>query len=242
MGIVIDIVLVVIFAFTLYQGVRRGFVKSVIETASFFIALIIAATFCGSFSNFVNKKYINKAVTERVKNSLEDIIDNEVEGLDIGSVLSNDPEELEKKLSGFGVTIDEVRGYYQEDTTGNAETALDRVSGKIASPIADAISNIVAFAVLFVATLIILTIIKIILDAVVSLPVLKTANSVLGGIFGALSGFFTISVIALVLARLLDMLEKLGKGSNIVETTHVLKFLCEYNLFGKIIIKCLDLI
>jgi uncharacterized membrane protein required for colicin V production len=95
----------------------------------------------------------------------------------------------------MGISVEEINELFR-----NADgTVSEAVNEYVAAPLGNVISSIVAFVLLFIAARIVLFLLEKILGAVAKLPVIKTANRLLGGILGLVMGmFFALIVTSLI--------------------------------------------
>ena len=64
---IIDLVIILIFALFTFIGYKQGLAKAIIKIASFFIAIILAFTLCNPISNIVIEK---TNIDESIENTI----------------------------------------------------------------------------------------------------------------------------------------------------------------------------
>lgn len=116
-----------------------------------------------------------------------------------------------------------VRDTFMEPSEGGAE--------QLAS---DALSVVVGYALTFLLSFVILAVILWLLEKVLTLPVLKQCNKLLGLLLGLVCGFAA----ACLFSTLIWVLLKASGELNIYDQTTLLRFFKELNLF-KFVIKTL---
>ena len=125
-------------------------------------------------------------------------------------------------------TVGEVESFYNSGT----EIGVTEISSFMAAPLARAISNILGFGLVFIALLLVLGIFTIILDKICKLPVLKTANTFLGIVLGAVLGLLFAWLIAAVIGGALPQLSKAYPEAfdpMTMENSVVLRWLYNFN-------------
>ncbi|MBR4880574.1 MAG: CvpA family protein [Clostridia bacterium] len=230
MNLAIDIILAVVIASCVITGWRKGFVKSMMNMISFVLAGIGAYIF-----GFIPADYMyTKVFLPKLTSIIENSILSDSTGMSLAELFSSKPEFFVDILNRYS-TVSDVESYYNSGT----QLSVTDISSYMASPIARTISNILGFALVFVVLIIVLGIVTVILDKVCKLPVLKTANKLLGILSGALLGLFFAWLIAAIVGGVLPHLSNAFPDvfdPMIMENSIVLKWLYNFNpitLFNK---------
>ena len=218
MPLVLDILFVLVAAIFILVGIRRGFIKSLIQSAKL-ILTIIATYFIGPFTAaFLKEKFIFKSVYDyffekfnSVYESVEGSIENFREGL-VGFFdatpkffldLLISPEKREEILNAIS---DE-----------NAGTLVETISTNFANPVADVISNVLGYVLTFVLAFVLLTVAAWLLTKIADrIAFIGTANRILGGVFGAAVGIIILMIIA-VIVKFLDVENAIYPDTTIVK-------------------------
>ena len=143
----------------------------------------------------------------------------------------NLPPELTSVLERYNVSVPD----FLTGTAGLTDVTEDvvyRCAESIAGTTASLLSSALAFIAIFVGVIIVLSIIAYFLDMVFHLPVLKTANKVLGILFGAAEALLLVSVISILLSALVTALGSVDPdlfGEAVIEHTIICKFFAEHN-------------
>ncbi len=228
MSLVFDFIIILAAVFSIYLGISRGFVRSIMHFASLILALIAVFVFTTPLSELLYDSVISKSVSNITESSLTDIIGTGVAKLEISNVLEDRPEALTDLTTRFFTSIDEVTEYYNNFLKSLSEPdAINKISEMIATPTAKAISTVIAAIILFVGSLLILKIITFILDLIVKLPVLDKLNKFLGMLFGVASALITSIVIANISVGLINSLESINSelfNDSVISGSIVLRF------------------
>lgn len=110
---------------------------------------------------------------------------------DLGTLFAEKPEAFVNAVERFQIDFSSVEAYFQKIAGESDAEALGKLSDHIASPLASAISYVAAFLCIFIAVSIALGIAVWIIDRIFNLPVLRTANKLLGVVLGVVLGVFS---------------------------------------------------
>lgn len=168
MFVLLDILMVALFAVVAFLGFKRGFVKTVLSSARLLLAILIT--------------YL------------------------LGSHISS-----------------WVRNTFMEPSESGVENLA-----------ADALSVVIGYLLTFLLSFVILAVATWFLGKVLSLPVLKQFDKLLGLVVGLVSGFVVVCLVSTLIWVLLKAMDDLDTYSK----TTILKFFKELNLF-KFVIKTL---
>lgn len=223
MNIAIDVILAVVTASCIISGWRKGFVDTVMRLVSFFIAVLGAYLFCSIPAGYM----YSGIFLPKISNMIEDSILSGGAGQTLAELFNTKPEFFTDILNRYS-TVGEVESFYN---SGQSVSVAD-ISAFMAEPIARTISNILGFVLVFIVLLIALGILTFLLDRICKLPVLKSANKLLGILSGAVSGLFFAWLIAAVAGGALPHLSKAYPevfDPMTLENSIVLKWLYSFN-------------
>lgn len=184
MGIYIDMALLAIMLIFLIVSAKRGFLITLLEVLVFAIAVISAANLCKPAANSIYDTFIGPNITEKVSavvDNLPKIIKN--------YILRTDPDEN-------NITSEILNG----DFSGT--DAAEKLSSDIAKPIAVTVLSPVIFLLLSIVLSLLLSVVAKWLNKICKLPLIGTANTVLGGVFGILKGLIAVYFIGIILLLL----------------------------------------
>ena len=227
MNFVLDLVLLGICFLVIFFSAKRGFVRSIMGFASKIIALVVAYTFTPAVSEFIKTRFLMSPLSSSISSAIKSYV-AVGEGYDFSSISERIPDVLERYLiSGEDIAA-------KVDAAGKTgEEALRYVSEQIADKVCGMIATAIAFVGLFVVTCFALWLVTVIVDAIFKLPVLRTANTVLGVVFGV----FSAALIALVYCAAVSMLVgALGAvapkyfGADVLERTIIVKYLANKDI------------
>lgn len=190
MSAVLDILLIVIILIFLIVGAKKGLVKSV----SGFLVYILAFTFANYFYTFVMKLMdrigfiANLKITEATEAA--------------GSILGEESGFIER-ISRIGSAVFSGKLLSSDASIIDPE-ALTETQNLLNYLIGDTISALLSFVALFIVLLLLLKLIAYLLNELFTkVEGLKQVNSILGGLFGTVCGFFWAWVFAKVFVSFL---------------------------------------
>ncbi len=224
MSLLIDIIVIIAFVASFIAGIKRGFIKSIMGIVVVIVAIVGSVQLNPVLSEAVNEKFVEKAVINVAKDAVGGIVSD---GLTIKDHLNEKSEVLTKTLSDFGVKLDIVSDAVEENPNANNEEMVDIIAVRIGEPLALKISKAAAFIVSFVVLYLLLLIVSLIICGVAKLPVIRTANKLLGGILGAATGILLAWGLSVALSALMPQLAKLYEAvpATVIENSIVVKFL-----------------
>ncbi len=190
-SVLVELILIALFALTVWCSYRRGFIKTVAGLLSVIGAAVCALFGMPAFSGYLEQRYIapfvQSAVTEaaaetmakvlaELQKNAQDKFDALIEGakeygLDIGSILNGSEDGAALEIS------EDVINQYTQG-----------IVDQFAAPISLRLSEIAAFVIIFVLAWIVLRIAFAVLSAIVHLPILHGFDRLLGLCIGILLG------------------------------------------------------
>lgn len=187
-------------------GIKRGFVRSLLHSASFFIAIIV----CFCFANPITSWILRSDLGVSIKKSVYDL------------VLTPVTEAPEMLLSDMNLPDFLIKGISESKPVIDiAETLSHNISNTVIS--------VAVFVLLFFVTKLALKILTKALDLVTGLPILKQLNSFLGGIMGIITGILWVYVILTIIAAF-SFAPQMETVVEFITKSKILSFLYENNI------------
>ena len=188
MGFILDLILLFIAFSTIFTCCRRGFVRSLWEMGKTLISFGCAWLFGRYVGELIATKFFDNLITKLILNNFLR------QGIsDVSSLAYGVPEPLKKLLKVCGINAEEM----MSEALENADT-IDGVAESMALPISAVISNLIGFVITFIIVYFVLWLLVITLDKVLSLPVLKGINRVLGAGLGLVCSVITVIIFVAV--------------------------------------------
>ena len=230
MSLLIDVIVIAAFAGCLIRGIKKGFIKSIIGIVIVIAAIIGSVQFSPALGNTLNDKFVHKSVVSAAKDSIPNV--------DIDALINEMPPAFKKSLDRFRTDPEDVKELFENsDIEETDDQKRTRIAEKMASPLSKAISRALAFLIIFVVLYLVLFIISIIVCAVVKLPLLRTADKLLGALLGGVSGILLAWGVSLAICALLPHLSVLYDGivpETVIDNSIVVKFIGKFDPFNLI--------
>ncbi len=180
MGIVLDIILLVIFALSVIIGYKKGLIKVAFSLFAFILALIITAILYNPITNLVIE---HTEIDDGIKNTI-------MENFMIEDNKETNEEEKESNS---------INTYIEKYVTGAITDASNNVVEDSAEVIAQKVVAIGVAIILFVVVRIALNILKLVMSGIAELPILKQFNELGGTLYGVLRGVLVVYVILAIM-------------------------------------------
>ena len=212
MGIVMDVVLVIILAISIFSGYRKGLINVIFNLCAFLVALIVTIILYRPISGIVMN---NTNLYENVRQT----------------VLDKGITEKKDSVSEGELNIDK----YVEKYTYNAVTDVknDAVEAT-ADSIATNTVNIIVSIALFIVVRILLIFAKTFVGALAELPIIKQFNKLGGVLYGAIVGLILIYVILAIMFFVISINGAYGV-TEAVESSVFTKYLYGNNIILNIL-------
>lgn len=212
MGIIIDVILIAIFALNIFICYRKGLVKLAVGLIAVVAAVILAVALYKPVSNLIIEK------TE---------IDEKLENVIIDKLSPEAGEGQEVRYVGI---IDYLENYI-DDTVNKTQT---EVVSQTAGMMAIKIINIAVMIVIFIIIRVVLLLLTFISDMITSLPILKQFNEVGGVLYGIIKALLIIYVLLAIVFFIVFATGNLAV-SDAIESSFITKFFYDHNLLLKIL-------
>ena len=230
MSIVFDVAVVAIIALLVFLGYKRGFIRTVFNFVGYIVAAVLASFVGNSLAQLIFNSFFRSKAVELINGELTKVT---------GSV------PLDQMLQqAFAAIPDNIRAFAPENaleqlqnglTQGTPTTAnvAEAIVSNVVGPIAIMILQMLAFVILFIILGIVVKIITSQLKFIDKIPLVGTANSVLGLVIGLAEAVIFLFVFTSIIAMLIQLSgnQWAGLNTNVVDNTLIFKFIYAYNPF-----------
>lgn len=186
MFIVVDLIIVLIFALCILLGYKRGLAGCLIKVLAFFIALAISIVLFKPASAIVTS---TTQIDENIQTSIVNVFEKKEENKD------KDNENEENKSP--------IMEYIADKAEEATEEKKMEIVNDTAKDISIKIIDVLCFIAIFIVARIILIFIKALADLITKLPIIKQCDKIGGVIYGILQAF-VIVFIALALVTFIS--------------------------------------
>ncbi len=206
MGILIDIILIATVFLSIWSGVKRGFIRSLMNIITFFAALLCGWYFYPSLAAIYSSKYLLDKFTTDIYNSINSIISSGIESINLSRLFADKPDAFLDITRRYSVDINLLEEYFNTQVMKGSQDITADISTRIATPLATGVSEVLAFLTIFLGVILLLKIVTFILDLIFKLPVLNAFNRVAGFVLGSVCGLAYAWILSIVIAASLPFL------------------------------------
>lgn len=215
MTALIDIIIVGIIAITIIMAMQRGFVRTILGTLGFALALVVALAFRSPVSTAMQNSVIGDKMAEVVHSAIDSTVtEANYEKIFSDKVKEDEDAEssLERVFNLFGAEdkFESIQSSYADWREHGLERVRTNLKNTLTKPGVRLCCNALAYLVLFIGARILIKIIEIILDKVVALPVLRQANKMLGAVAGIILAVFRVFLLCFTLKLILPLASSAG--------------------------------
>ncbi len=214
MFIIVDLVIIAIFALCILIGYKRGLAGCLISVLAFFIAIAVSAVLFKPVSAIVTS---STQVDENIKASIVQIFDREEE---------NKKEDEEKNSPILDYISEKVKDATEEKKKEIVQDTANELSAKII--------DVLCFIAIFIVARIVLIFIKFLADLITKLPLIKECDKIGGVIYGILQAL-VIVFIGLALITFISTMINKYEVIEMVNQSYIGSILNNYNILLKII-------
>lgn len=227
MNVLIDILLIALFAFMAIRGFFKGFMKMVLSFGRLVLAMVITLVFGSAFSGWIDKTFVNPPIYEWVHGKLSELA---------GGAVTNVDEFLNSLPAAFKGFVDSeaFRDKYGE-AGASVDALVTDVSTSVSGAMSAVLATVIGYILLFAISFAILTVVIWLVGKFAELPILKSGDKLLGLAVGAVGGLIAMALAASVLYLIVYLTGDMSAYENSV----IFKFVKDINVFGFIFDKLL---
>ena len=216
MFIVIDLIIVAIFALCILVGYKRGLAECLIRVLAFFIALAISVVLFKPVSAIVTS---TTQLDENIQTSIVNVFEKEEE--------SNKEEKSEENNSP-------IMKYISDKAEEATEEKKKEIVENTAKDVSYRIIDVLCFIAIFIVARIVLIFIKLLADLITKLPIVKQCDKIGGVVYGVLESF-VIVFIALALVTFISTMTSHYEVLELINKSYIGSILNNNNILLKII-------
>ncbi len=196
---IFDLVVFVLLAAVVAVSAKRGFAKTVLDSVSVAVGFFTAYKFASVFSEFI----YNKIIGIFVEKSFLKVVENIEAGLSaeekISALIKTLPQGLLDFSKNIGVDTDSLVNNVLNADISTDELLVKAVSEKLVYGIANFIIEFIVFVLIFAIVSVTLKLVSTVFSKTIEkIPIVGTANYILGGVLGAVKAVFILFVVCSV--------------------------------------------
>lgn len=233
MSIVLDLIILVIFVYCIWQGFKRGMMSAVFGIVIIIVALFAGNLISSAFSNeFVPmlKSFVSGYVDTQLVNAKDEVVSEADQVYNVEDILRLQPDKEEDMITetfiNLGITktsAEKLTSQVQEYKNDMGET----LSNSISYVTSKTLAYMMVLCVSIVLILIFVTVIANITNITLRIPGKKKVDTISGSVIGFVRGLLLSSTLAWVIgfAGLLLTAET-------IKRTVLLEFLMNHNIIS----------
>lgn len=235
MSAILDIIIILIVGLSIFFAAKNGFIKTLISFSSIIVAIIVVALFTSKLEAKLLDSSAAKAVRNSVNERLAAIVSSKADDYDPNEV--KEESKFDELLEIVGIDSKEFNETWESWKSLKTDDLRDKLVNYVAEPLMKGIAILISFIILFFGTIIALKLVSFILDKIFALPVLKTANSLLGCLLGVVLAWIRTSAFVYIVNLLLPYLQ--AKNISLISKidpakTIVFKWFAEVDIISKL--------
>ncbi len=124
MALFLDFFVIAVFGISLFVGIKRGFVRSIMGIAVALLALFGSIKLTPAFASYLKDRYIEKSLTSKVQESLGRLISG-MESIDLKKLFEEKPTVFTDILDRFGADFESVKAFFENRTDKEEQPPAD---------------------------------------------------------------------------------------------------------------------
>ena len=236
MNFVFDGIILAVAIVAIVVSARRGFIKSIMGICTLIAALFVAFAFTPNVAQYIETSPVITEVSENISDTLKSLSRKDTDSYDLARLFTDMPDSFQQILNRYGASAADLKKAIAPEADAAEKDVVD-LSERIAKPVVSAISGVLAFLGLFIVSVAVLKLLTWLLDLIFQLPVLKTANTLLGfvvGVFNALVWAWVLSALSVIFIRAMSSISPTYFSETLIANTIILRFFADDN-FGNIL-------
>ena len=208
LGLVLDFAFFAVLLVCIIVAAKRGFVLSLMELVGFFLAGACALSLSGLIAPEIYDRFFAQQVTQAIAARLPDLSGAATAAQQAHAALESLPDVIAQFAASLGIdTAALAQKILSADLSGAA--LAQTLADSIARPLVTLLCRLALFVGLILIFGILFRILAAVIDRFFHLPVLRTANAALGGVFAVLfyQGHVLWAVFVLFLSGLSDFFD-----------------------------------
>ena len=222
----LGLAVLVLLAFSMADGYRRGFVKEVVSVLLVLLSVVLVWMINPYVNTFIRE---NTSVYEEIQNVSESFVESLSNGND-----TMDEEQQDELISGMGLPGLLQNGITENNTAAvYQQLAVNTFGGYVSRYLANIAVNCLSFLISYILASVLIRVFAYALDILARLPVVRGINKLAGALIGGGKCIIFVWVAMLVLTILCNT--EIGqKGLGLIRGDTVLNFLYDKNIFIRI--------
>jgi uncharacterized membrane protein required for colicin V production len=214
MSIILDLMVIIVFAFIVYTSYRKGLIRSIIELAGYLVAFLVSSILSDPIGKWIFSNFLQPIVSGQIKNYItSEIASNATTQANgalgssgITSFANNIPDAFKSMLGNYNISTDSLQNAAGSAITSGSQSAANTLVTNVIDPLAQIVSRGIAFIVVFALCMIAVRIVASMSGGFSKIPIIGSFNKVGGAIIGVLKSVLVLFIITTCIAFVIPML------------------------------------
>lgn len=200
-------------------GFARGAVGTVLSLVGGIVSMIISYALGTNLAPWIYENFIRPGVDEKITNTISDAISNGVANIG-DSVFNSFPPFLWEFCDSKDIinSLNSITGSSVEELSGYASNIIHNA----AAPVYIAVIRVCVICILFAVISIIIGILCRVANIVNKIPIVGTANRIVGLIIGLVYGILIVFIAVFAMSVFMPAIDKEGKVTENIQTNSFL--------------------
>lgn len=193
---IFDIVVLALMLLIVFLSAKKGFAKTVLDAISVSVGFFTAYKFSPIVSDFVYNNFIGVFVEKSFMEIVGDLNNNSSAEEKISAMTATLPEGLVAFSESLGVDSNLLINSVLKADISSDELLVKAFSDNLVYGLLNYIIEFIAFVLIFVVVSIALKLVSLLFSKTIeNLPIIGTANYILGGVLGAVKAIVVLFVV-----------------------------------------------
>ena len=228
MSLALDIGILVVVVFFFFQGIRRGAAKALVHILGTVAAITVSIWLGQYLGQWIYETFFQQQLIRNMSQQIMDTGGTQAQA-GISSALSILPDFVIRLLPNFGIDTSALA----QSVQSTADAAAQGIEVVIA-PVIVALLSLLVIVVLFLLLSVVVKLVAGAVGKVFRLPVLRSADAVLGAVLGLVQGILVIALLVFFIKLLVPFLSDAPQVFNAqtVENTFLFRYFYNIIPFG----------
>ncbi len=219
-GLIIDIIIVLLFAGCISYGIKRGFMRAAYQIISLALTLFIVFAFRAPLTDYLYKSQMGQNIVTVINQKVDDAITQ-----------TDYTQNINTSVNQLGLPSFVTDGI--EKTAQSAESTRSAYVKSVAENITDTLMVSLASSILFLVSKIAISALMMGLNNIFRLPILKQVNKTAGGAIGLINALLVIYIVS-ALVMFISPAESKTTINDTINDTYIAKYFYNNNLLMKL--------
>lgn len=210
--LIVDGILILIAVSSIFDGRRKGFVKTFLSLVATAISILIAHEYSAPLAEWANEAFVHNAAVNTFSEAITAQLGNGTQAL-----IESIPDFIVEAAEAGGISVSGVVS--DIGSSIDATQAAEKIYGGIYGIIVFPVLSVIAFLVIYAIGNAVLSLGISVINGIFRLPVLKSLNRFLGGIVGAVKGIVVVAILSVVLVSVAGIISPETLGAAVEAAT-----------------------